>query len=315
MSELVLVRGCILGGGGGGGGVFHHERHGNTSPHKPRLVVSHSTCPPLFSSLTHTIRMDCFSHHNADQLGSLAGLSFPAVHVGVVECAPASIPPASYSLTHTHRMHCFCNHNPDKLGSLVGLSFPAVYVGVAECTIASLVPASSSLTHTRRIDGFCNQKPDQLGSLSGLSFPDGQTSPHMPRLVVPHITCPSLSPSPPRTQLYNRSSSNKHTPRLQLCNRNCSNKQQQSGKRWKPNFDHPLGVLSSRRTTPSWRPPPPQKQTVTHTPHIPGSFGWRIHCGGDVTELSNKKQHTLSVLTPRRGVRGVSGCCGGLGHG
>jgi hypothetical protein len=41
---------------------------------------------------------------------------------------------------------------------------------------------------------------------------DGQTSPHMPRLVVPHSTCPSLSPSPPRTQLYNRSCSNKHTP-------------------------------------------------------------------------------------------------------
>jgi hypothetical protein len=39
---------------------------------------------------------------------------------------------------------------------------------------------------------------------------DGQTSPHTPRLVVPHSTCPSLSPSP-RTQLYNRSCSNKHT--------------------------------------------------------------------------------------------------------
>ena len=26
---------------------------------------------------------------------------------------------------------------------------------------------------------------------------DGQTSPHMPRLVVPHSTCPSLTPSPP----------------------------------------------------------------------------------------------------------------------
>jgi hypothetical protein len=33
----------------------------------------------------------------------------------------------------------------------------------------------------------------------------------MPRLVVPHSTCPSLSPFPPRTQLYNRSCSNEHT--------------------------------------------------------------------------------------------------------
>ena len=30
---------------------------------------------------------------------------------------------------------------------------------------------------------------------------DGQTSQHMPRLVVPHITCPSLSPSPPAHSL------------------------------------------------------------------------------------------------------------------
>jgi hypothetical protein len=43
---------------------------------------------------------------------------------------------------------------------------------------------------------------------------DGQTSPQMPRLVVPHSTCPSLSPSPPRTQLYNRFCSNKHTHTL-----------------------------------------------------------------------------------------------------
>jgi hypothetical protein len=32
----------------------------------------------------------------------------------------------------------------------------------------------------------------------------------MRRLVVPHNTCPSLSPPPPRTQFYNRSCSNKH---------------------------------------------------------------------------------------------------------
>ena len=40
---------------------------------------------------------------------------------------------------------------------------------------------------------------------------DGHTSPHMPRLVVPRSTCPSLSPSSPRSQLCNRSCSNKHT--------------------------------------------------------------------------------------------------------
>jgi hypothetical protein len=40
------------------------------------------------SSLTHTRRMDGFCNQNADQLGSLAGLSFPIVYVGVVEYAP-----------------------------------------------------------------------------------------------------------------------------------------------------------------------------------------------------------------------------------
>ncbi len=53
---------------------------------------------PFPSSLTHTCRMDGFCNQNADQLGSLAGLSFPAVYslyVGVVECASAS--PYTYS--------------------------------------------------------------------------------------------------------------------------------------------------------------------------------------------------------------------------
>ena len=42
--------------------------------------------------------MDGFCNQNADQLGSLAGLSFPVVYVGVVECAPAS--PYTHSSTH-----------------------------------------------------------------------------------------------------------------------------------------------------------------------------------------------------------------------
>jgi hypothetical protein len=79
-------------------------------------------------------------------LGSLAGLSFPVVYVGVIECAPASFPPASSSLTHTRRMDGFCNQNADQLGSLAGLSFPVVYVGAIECASASPYTYSSS-TH------------------------------------------------------------------------------------------------------------------------------------------------------------------------
>jgi len=90
--------------------------------------------------------MDGFCNQNADQLGSLAGLSFPAVYVGVVECTPASLSPASSFLTHTRRMDGFCNHHADQLGSLAGLSFPVVYVGVVEYTSASPYAYSSS-TH------------------------------------------------------------------------------------------------------------------------------------------------------------------------
>ena len=43
--------------------------------------------------------MDGFCNQNADLLGSLAGLSFPVVYVGVVECAPAS-PYTYFSSTH-----------------------------------------------------------------------------------------------------------------------------------------------------------------------------------------------------------------------
>jgi len=66
--------------------------------------------------------MDGFCNQNADLLGSLAGLSFPVVYVGVVECAPASLSPASFSLTHTRRMDGFCNQNADQLGYLAGPS-------------------------------------------------------------------------------------------------------------------------------------------------------------------------------------------------
>jgi hypothetical protein len=75
-----------------------------------RTIVSRCICrfsrmrarlpPPASSFLTHTRRMDGFCNQNADQLGSLAGLSFPVVYVGLVQCAPAS--PDTYS-SSTHR--------------------------------------------------------------------------------------------------------------------------------------------------------------------------------------------------------------------
>jgi hypothetical protein len=84
---------------------------------------------------------------------------------------------------------------------------------------------------------FTRSSPSRHPPFTQYPFPsrslvrDGHTSPHKPRIVVPHSTCPSLSPSPPRTQLYNRSCSNKHTHKttqqvavMELYNRYCSNK-------------------------------------------------------------------------------------------
>jgi hypothetical protein len=33
-----------------------------------------------------------------------------------------------------------------------------------------------------------------------------------------------------------------------------------------------------------------------HHTHPQAAFGWRIHCGVEVTELSTNKQHTLSII-------------------
>jgi hypothetical protein len=116
-------------------------RDGQTSPLRPRLVVSRSTCPALSPS----------PHANSLVIGTAVMKTHtrknpPAVYVSVVECAPASLPPASSSLTHTRRMDGFCNQNADQLESLAGLSFLAVYVGVVECAPASPYTYSSS-TH------------------------------------------------------------------------------------------------------------------------------------------------------------------------
>jgi len=74
-----------------------------------------ASLPPASSALTHTLRMGGFCNQNADQRGSLAGLSFPAVYVGVVECAPASLPTKGFqsfviaTYTYSSSTHKFPN--------------------------------------------------------------------------------------------------------------------------------------------------------------------------------------------------------------
>jgi hypothetical protein len=64
---------------------------------------------------------------------------------------------------------------------------------------------STILTHTMNhmnlVLGKPSQSQGQIPKVPGSSWVPVATT----TLVVPHSTCPSLSPSPPRTHLYNRS--------------------------------------------------------------------------------------------------------------
>ena len=130
-------------------------RHRDHSPTAFSGLMTPLPPTPLGPPPSHARGMDGFCNHNADELGSLAGLYFPAVYVGVVECMPTSLPlrppPPSHihfllfvsartnkrQHHHTRRMDGFCKQNANQLGCLAGLSFPAAYVGVVECAPAS----------------------------------------------------------------------------------------------------------------------------------------------------------------------------------
>jgi hypothetical protein len=128
--------------------------------------------------------MDGFCNQNADQLGYLAGPSLLTVYVGVVECAP---PPTHTPPPHTgfpmsanlSRLRLFQRH----LRSLVW-----VWVWVWDWTHSHTPPRTRSPSRHPPFTHY----PFLLRSL----VCGGQPSPHKPRLVVSHSTCPSLSSSP-----------------------------------------------------------------------------------------------------------------------
>ena len=119
---------------------------------------------------------------------SLAGPSFPTEYVGVVDCgstSPYTTPPPHTGFpmsAHLSRLRLFQRH----LRSLFGFG-SGFGIGFKLLLARSLTRSPSS-----RHPPF-TQYPFPSSSL----VRDGQTSPHMPRLVVPHSTCPSLSPLPP----------------------------------------------------------------------------------------------------------------------
>jgi hypothetical protein len=111
--------------------------------------------------------------------------------------------------THTPYPMMVGNRSPD--GMVVGscTSHPGV-LGSQAPSERNQGKQGATLT---RSSSSCHPPFTQYPVPSRSLVRDGQTSPHVSWLVVPHSTCPSLSPSPPRTQLYNMSCSNKHNTR------------------------------------------------------------------------------------------------------
>ena len=151
-------------------------------PGSSRVPGAPASLPPASSSLTPARRMDGFCNQNADQLGSLAGSSLLTVYVGVVECASAS--PYTYS---THRF-------PDELTPIEAtpLSATSAELGLGLGLGSGLGGHSSSYAPSPSRHPPFTHYPFPLRSL----VCGGQPSPHKPRLVVSHSTCPPLSSSP-----------------------------------------------------------------------------------------------------------------------
>jgi hypothetical protein len=155
------------------------------------LIVCFSDCTPAsfpyasaFFTHPHTLSLDSFCRPTAGKSSSPAGL-FPLVYACVVDCAPAS--PYEYSThtgfpmsAHLSRLRLFQRH----LRSLVW-----VWVWVWDWihSHTSLRTRSPSSRHPP----FTHYPFSPRSQVC-----DGQTSPHKPRLVVSHSTCPPLSSSP-----------------------------------------------------------------------------------------------------------------------
>jgi hypothetical protein len=144
-------------------------------------------CPSGHQALT-SVQAKCTAGEGPSKafVSSLAGPSLLTVYVGVVECAPAS--PYIYS-SSTHRF-------PDERTPIEAtpLSATSAELGLGLGLGLGLDSLSHSSSHA--LPFFSPP------SFQTLAFPPhslvcgGQPSPHKPRLVVSHSTCPPLSSSP-----------------------------------------------------------------------------------------------------------------------
>jgi len=90
-------------------------RDERTHPHTPRLVVSHSTCPPLSSSPpANSFVINC--RYGEAQAAAASWRAHDGRRQRGTVCPHLydSLPPASSSLTHARRMDGFCNQNADQ---------------------------------------------------------------------------------------------------------------------------------------------------------------------------------------------------------
>jgi len=215
-------------------------------PAQPSALVLY--CSDFTLTLLHTGRS--LDHRNPTGAQRATSARSGFLIVCCSDCTPASFPYASASFTHSHTLSLdsCCRPTAGKSSSPAGLS-TLVYAYVVDCAPASpyaysssshrfpdeRTPIEATLLFQRHLWSLVwvwvwvwdwihwhasprTRSPSYLHppfthySFSSRSLVrDGHTSPHMPRLVVPHSTCPSLSRCLPRTQLYNRSCSNKHT--------------------------------------------------------------------------------------------------------
>jgi hypothetical protein len=119
----------------------------------------------------------------------IAGLSFLTVHVGHGSRMRARLPLHTYS-SSTHRF-------PDERTPIEATPFSATSGELGSGLGLDLGLGSHFSSHAPSHAPLQRLPFTQYSFLSRSLVHYGQTSPHKSRLVVPHSTCSSLSPSPP----------------------------------------------------------------------------------------------------------------------
>jgi hypothetical protein len=137
-------------------------RDGQTSPHRPRLVVSRSTCLPLFPlpPREQLCNRYCSNKHTHLPRPSKSAVMArrrrrrpPGGHTTAAGSGARRAPLSTDTASHTHTARSLAC-------PLLTLSSARPFsngIFRSDGAPASLPPASSSLTHARRMDGFCNQ--------------------------------------------------------------------------------------------------------------------------------------------------------------